>query len=77
MRVPVPKPWEGKEAVGHGVEGAEEYRGNREARKIIYKEVWQTVLLYKSNIFVKTNTMVKLLEAFHYGIGRIITGNTE
>ena len=61
MRVPVPKPWEGKEAAGHGVEGPGEDRGNREARTIIYKEVMQTVLLYRSNIFVITETMVKLL----------------
>ena len=47
------------------------------ARSIIYKDVVQTVILYRSNVWVITGAMLKLLELFHHWIMRKIKGKTD
>ena len=51
--------------------------GGVRARKIMYKAVVLTVLLYGRNSWVITWAMMKLLEAFHNWIARRLTGKTE
>ena len=46
-------------------------------RKIIYNVLVHTVMLYGSVSWVITETMMKVLEEFHYHIYRRITGNKD
>ena len=44
---------------------------------MLYKVVVQTVLLYGSEIWVATESMLKVLEGFHHRVARWIVGNTD
>ena len=41
---------------------------------MIYKDVFQEVLLYGRKIWVVTDPMMKVLEGFHFSMTRNITG---
>ena len=53
----------------------EKMRETVRARAIMYKSVVQTVLLYQSNSWMITGTILKLQEVFHHRIAWMITGN--
>ena len=64
-------------AVGYGGEGGYEDEGNSAGEGMLYKSVVQLVLLYWSESWVVTGSMLKLLEGFHHRVVRSIMGITE
>ena len=46
-------------------------------RGMMYKSVDQSVLLYRSDSWVMTGAMIKVMEGFHHRTARQITGITE
>ena len=47
------------------------------AQEMVYKAVTQSVLLYRSEIWLVTGVVLKVLEGFHHWSASQITGMTE
>ena len=47
-----------------------------QSQEMIYTEVVQTVMLYNNEIWVITDTMMKVLEGFHHIIAKKISSKT-
>ena len=48
-----------------------------QAGGVFYKAVVQVVLIYRSEIWVTTDSIMRVLEGFHRRIYQSITGNTR
>ena len=63
--------------MGGDCEGVGKYGSNGAVLGDVYKSVTQLVLLYVSESWVITGSMVKVLESFHHQSARKVTRMTE